>query len=181
LDDLARQGHGPQRHEGDVTDRQLLNRSLHGFDPMTNNPVDGPGFRRKYGVDYDPTIHGTPPDFGGRVLNVPGKGELPIVMNSKIRHFAGEHATKFNTPADYVRAFDEISDSSDFSNFMTGSKVQDAVSMRADAIFGNSFAPRLKGYDQLGLPTVFGPDTTITAIFRKNNGVVELVTMFPEP
>ncbi|MEO1564358.1 MAG: hypothetical protein AAFR98_13055, partial [Pseudomonadota bacterium] len=86
LDDLARQGHGPQRHEGDVTDRQLLNRSLHGFDPMTNSPVDHDKFFKKYGVHYDPIAHGTPPDFGGRMISVPGKGDLPIVLNSKTRH-----------------------------------------------------------------------------------------------
>ena len=64
LDDLVRQGHGPQRHEGDVTDSQLLNRSIHRFDPMTNSPVDHDKFFKKYGVHYDPVALSYSPMFG---------------------------------------------------------------------------------------------------------------------
>lgn len=41
FNELARQGHGPQRHEGFVTRQMLEDRVLHGIDPMTGTRVDG--------------------------------------------------------------------------------------------------------------------------------------------
>ena len=50
LDDLAEEGHGPQRHEGKVTKAQLSDRAVSGFDPMTNSTTDGVhGGKHKYG------------------------------------------------------------------------------------------------------------------------------------
>jgi hypothetical protein len=40
LEDLRRQGHGPQRHEGQVTRAQLEDRVLHGTDPMTGSNIN---------------------------------------------------------------------------------------------------------------------------------------------
>lgn len=184
LDDLAAQGHGPHRHEGDVTDRQLLNRSLHGFDPMTNSPVDAPRFRKKYGVEYDPVVHGTPPSFGGRTISVPRKGDLPIIMNNKIRHVVGDHVTKINTPIDYVRSHDAVRRDPRFKAFASdpNNNYFSVDDIRLDAVFDWPFAQRLKGYDMNGNPTVFGPDTTIYASFTKDaNGIPQLVTLYVDP
>jgi len=52
---------------------------------MTGSVVDHDKFYKKYGVLYDPIEHGTPPDFGGRTIDVPGKGELPLIMKFKLR------------------------------------------------------------------------------------------------
>ncbi|WP_155846183.1 hypothetical protein [Celeribacter ethanolicus] len=60
---------------------------------MTGSVVDYDKFFKKYGVPYDPIKHGTPPDFGGATIHVPGKGDLPITMRIKIKHISGEHAT----------------------------------------------------------------------------------------
>lgn len=38
--ELRAQGHGPQRHEGEVTPRMLEDRVLRGFDPMTGTTID---------------------------------------------------------------------------------------------------------------------------------------------
>lgn len=38
---LRQQGHGPQRHEGEVSRQQLIDRATKGYDPMTNSRVDG--------------------------------------------------------------------------------------------------------------------------------------------
>lgn len=183
LDDLARQGHGPQRHEAAVTDRQLLDRSLGGYDPMTGNEVDFDKFKKKYGVEYDPAIHGTPPGFGGRSVNVPGKGDLPIVVNGKILHIAGDHATKFNIPADYVRAYDAVSDTAAFKAFASSASDDflkvDVVKMKD--VFGPRFEARIKGYDTHGNPTKFGPGAKIIAIFRKVDGQAHLNTLYPDP
>ena len=152
---------------------------------MTNSPMDFDKFRNKYGVDYDPVAHGTPPDFGGRTINVPGKGNLPIAMSKQTRHVAGDHATKFNTPADFVRAHDAIIEDPRFTNFANSSadylRITDFPASRVKD-FGANFQSRLKGYDVLGNPTVFGPNTKIIAAFRKDaNGVPTLLTMFPDP
>ena len=40
LADLSTQGHGPQRHEGDVTPQQLIDRAVHGHDPLTGTTTD---------------------------------------------------------------------------------------------------------------------------------------------
>ncbi len=183
LDGLAGQGHGPQRHEGDVTDRQLLNRSLHGFDPMTNSPVDFDKFKKKYGVDYDPIGHGTPPNFEGRSIDVPSKGNLPIVMNDKIRHVAGDHATKFNTPADFVRAYDEVIKDARFKSFAgpNGGSFLVIPDFPASKVFGKNLQARMKRYDIHGQPTEFGPNTKVFAIFRKVGGKPNLVSLYPNP
>ncbi|MEO0946130.1 MAG: hypothetical protein AAFY06_15090 [Pseudomonadota bacterium] len=71
LDDIARGGpgaHGPQRHERDVTVKQLDDRVLYGKDPMTGTTVDG--------------VHGGPQKYSAV-------------------------ASKFKTPADYVRAYEK--------------------------------------------------------------------------
>lgn len=183
LDELARQGHGPQRHEGDVTDRQLLDRSLLGYDPMTGSEVDFDKFRKKYGVAYDPAAHGTPPDFGGRRINLPGKGDMPLTMSNAIRHANGAHATKINTPADYVRAYDRLVDDPRFKSFASGTDPRLIIDdLSASDVFGSGFQARFKGYDAAGNPTVFGPNTKIVGVFKKNDsGAPQLVTLYPNP
>ena len=183
LAELARQGHGPGRHEGAVTDAQLINRSLHGFDPMTNSPVDYDKFFKKYGVHYDPIAHGTPPNFGGRKINVPGKGDLKLEMSGKIRHIAGEHATKFNTPEDYVRAYDWVVKDPRFKAFeVNGDTYLPIEDINMSDIFGSNFQSRVKGYDENGKPTVFGASTKLIARFTKDaQGNPQLLTMFPDP
>lgn len=41
FDELASQGHGPQRHEGAVTRQMLEDRALRGIDPITGTSIDG--------------------------------------------------------------------------------------------------------------------------------------------
>ncbi|WP_226553567.1 hypothetical protein [Celeribacter naphthalenivorans] len=183
LDDLARQGHGPQRHEGAVTDKQLLDRVLHGLDPMTGSVVDHDKFFKKYGVHYDPIKHGTPPDFGGTMIHVPGKGDLPITMSKKIQHVSGAHATKFNTPEDYVKAYEWVIKDPRVKAFEGNSKPTLRIpDIKMSDIFGPDFEVRIKGYDAFGNRTVFGSDTNLIAIFEKDsNGILQLKTMYPDP
>ncbi len=150
LDDLARQGHGPQRHEGDVTDSQLFDRIHRGLDPMTGRTVDG--------------VHGC-------------------------AHRFCRHATKFNTPADYVRAYDAAIDSPDYRAFLNSTDRQKEVVLNMSDIFGPRFQARIKGYTRVSgrtgqnptiAPTTFPPNTVIKARFRRENGVVKLITMFPD-
>ncbi|MCK2167774.1 hypothetical protein [Thalassospira xiamenensis] len=194
LDDLARQGHGPQRHEGDVTEEMLWNRAYHNIDPMTGTTVDYDRFLKKYGVVYDSDLHGREPDVVN--INVPGKGNLAINWN-KVRHVSGDHATKFNTPADYVRAYEEVLKSAEYKAFLTGADQDQLVlrSLKLSDVFGSNFQARVKGYSVAGgqknpvthtgttfAETVFGNDTKVVAIFEKDaNGIPQLKTMYPDP
>ncbi|QDC10933.1 hypothetical protein FHY55_17565 [Oceanicola sp. D3] len=182
LDELAAQGHGPQRHEGDVTDVQLFFRSLLGHDPMTGTVVDYDKFLRKYGVPYNPAEHGRPPTLSGEMIDVPGKGKLRVEMSNKILHVRGKHATKINTKADYVRAYDEVVKHPDYKAFLKNGEKKDEIKVPAREIFGTSFRTRFKGYDLNGNATIFGPDTMIAAVFEKDaNGMPKLVTLYPNP
>lgn len=180
---LAREGHGPQRHEGDVTDIQLLNRVTKRFDPMTDSIVDAPGFKKKYGVDYDPNRHGVPDDFlgPGVKLTAPDGNEKLLEMSNAIRHPQAPYATKINTPVDYVDAYDAIKDSPGYDAFVASGKKRDAVPMRAGDIFEGDLNVRFKGYDRAGNPVHFGPDTNMIAVFTNNDGVIKLLTMYPDP
>ncbi len=127
--------------------------------------------------------HGTPPDFGGRTINVPGKGDLPVTVSGATWHVAGKHSTKINTPADYVRAYDKVQESPEYIKFSADSSASITIdTVRASDVFGPSFAVRLKGYDAAGNLTYFGPDTKIVAVFvRDKSGAVRLKTLYPDP
>lgn len=151
LDDLAGQGHGPQKHEGDVTDTQLFDRVLLGKDPLTNT------VRR---------------NDKGKIIGV------------------GKHSTKFNTPADYVRAYDKALEHPDYIEFAKSTDLRREIPMKMSEVFEGGFQARIKGYSitsgKVGqnptiAPTVFGPDTQIIARFRRENGVIKLTTMYPNP
>ncbi|QDC10928.1 hypothetical protein FHY55_17540 [Oceanicola sp. D3] len=151
LDELAGQGHGPQKHEGDVTDIQLYERVFEGKDPMTGT------VRR---------------NEKGRILGV------------------GKHSTKFNTPADYVRAYEAVLKHPDFAKFASSNRLRDEIPLSMKKVFGPDFQNRIRGYSILSGKvgenpvigeTAFGPDTEIIARFRRENGRVLLTTLFPNP
>ncbi|TNE66314.1 MAG: hypothetical protein EP336_10605 [Rhodobacteraceae bacterium] len=150
---------------------------------MTGSVVDHDKFFKKYGVHYDPIKHGTPPDFGGTTIHVPGKGDLPITMSNKIKHISGKHATKFNTPEDYVKAYEFIKSSPAYKAFKDGPLDSEPIKgIKMSEIFGPNFESRIKGYDTNGNLTTFGPNTKIVAIFEKDmNGIPQLKTMYPDP
>lgn len=156
LDDLAKDvagAHGPQRHEGDVTDKELLDRILRGIDPMSKTTVDA----------------------------VTGK-----------KHIQVRHATKINTPADYVRAYDHITekltdklyDEARLARY--GGESRFAIQFSIADIFETGVNVRLKGYSRVGpkSSTQFQPidfeGGYIKAVFKfKDDGTFGLYTMFP--
>ncbi|OKH89539.1 hypothetical protein [Thalassospira sp. TSL5-1] len=194
LDELARQGHGPQRHEGDVTDEMLWDRAYKGFDMMTGTTVDYDKFLKKYGVVYDPKIHGTEPKIV--YINAPGKGRLQINWK-KVQHVVGEHATKFNTPADYVRAYEAVIKVPKYRAFLNKPFDKKILidNLKMSDVFGPDFQARVKGYSIIGgknnprihtgtpfAETVFDNNTKIVAVFEKDaNGIPQLKTMYPDP
>ncbi|WP_226553569.1 hypothetical protein [Celeribacter naphthalenivorans] len=114
---------------------------------MTGSIVDHDKFFKKYGVPYDPIKQGTPTDFGGTMIHVPGKRDVPVIVSSKIKHIRGEHATKFNTPEDYVKAYEWIKNSPAHKAFESGSKAHEPNSLtKMSDVFGPHFQARIKGY-----------------------------------
>ena len=155
FDDLKTQGHGPQRHEGDVTTKQLEERCTQGKDPLTGTTTDG--------------VHG-------------GK------------HGYGRHATKVNTPDDYVKAHDSIKNGDEFKKKIKSAEKygEDRVvvdSAKLKDIYGDEYATKVTGRTRVGsmknpkgsVETDF-TDGTMTAVFDKNaEGGWDLTTMYPQP
>ena len=166
-----------------MTDKRLLKRVLHGLDPMTGSVVDYDKFFKKYGVPYEPIKHGPPPDFGRASINVPDKWDLPITMNKKIQHVSGAHTTKFNTPEDYVKAYEWVIKDPRVKAFEGNSKPTLRIpDIKMSDIFGPDFEVRIKDYDAFGNRTGFCSDTNLIAIFEKDsNGILQLKTMYPDP
>jgi hypothetical protein len=155
LKELANQGHGPQRHEGDVTPQQLEDRAVKGFDPMTGTTTDG--------------VHGG-------------------------THKTGRHATKINTPEDYVKAEEAMRQSKKFDEEAKKAKdagidtvVVDDVPLKD--VLGDDYSKKLTGKTRLGSknhPTgaedTDFTDGTMKAIYKEDGkGGYDLVTMYPEP
>ncbi|EPX79304.1 hypothetical protein [Litoreibacter arenae] len=153
LDDLARQGHGPQRHEGDVTDKALFDRVYRGKDPATGR------------------MH--PRDRRGRIRGV------------------GKHSTKFHTPADYVRAYEKALKHPDFKSFKGNSALdRQQVEIPMSDIFGPNFQARVRGFTRASgrtgrqptvVRTVFSANAKVVVRFKRENGIIKLITMYPEP
>lgn len=153
LDDLARQGHGPQRHEGDVKDKQLFDRVYRGIDPMTGNLHRRDRRGRITGVGPHSTKFNTPADYVRtyeKVLETP------------------EYRAFISGASDNVAV--ELPLSSVFgSNFLSRLKGYSRVSGRT----GNS--PTIA-------PTVFSQNSKVLAVFRRDAQVQPfLLTMYPQP
>lgn len=91
--------HGVQRHEGDVTVRQLDNRCMHGKDPMTGSTTDAvTGRQHNYGADA--TKIKTPTDFvrayekaldNPQIKAAMQSGETPVRANIPIADLLGRN------------------------------------------------------------------------------------------
>ncbi|QDC10931.1 hypothetical protein FHY55_17555 [Oceanicola sp. D3] len=158
LGELARDvpgAHGPQRHEGAVTDQALRDRVTDGIDPMSGTTTDA----------------------------VTGK------KHAKVRV-----ATKFNTEADYVRAYDHIfterstqlHDSAARARY--GGEKSFEVDFPISDIFADGVNSRLKGYRRIGprsskkIELVDFEGGYIRAIFKfREDGTFGLYTMYANP
>ena len=129
-------------------------------------------------------------------INVPGKGKLKINWN-KVLHIVGDHATKFNTPADYLRADEAVIKSPEYKAFLNDKNMDQLVfrNLKVSDIFGSNFQARIKGHSVIGgqkntrihtgtpfAETSFDNKSRIIAIFEKDtNGIPQLKTMYPDP
>lgn len=101
IEELARQGHGPGRHEGDVTLAQLAQRCEHGIDPLTGSTTDAvTGRLHSYGrhatkvnsaedyvYAYDFIV--ASPAFRAATAAAPGVGDERVKVSASLQDIYG--------------------------------------------------------------------------------------------
>ena len=156
MTNLRSQGHGPQRHEGQVTPQQLEDRVVQKLDPETGTRLD------KYRTRAD----GTPAN-----------------------HKCGDHATKVNSEAAYVKAELTMRQTEEYKAAVAEGRPDFAVSERLETVYGEDYKAQVSGRSRVrpwpdqspAVPTDF-TDGTMQAIYRRDAaGNYNLVTMYPEP
>jgi hypothetical protein len=100
-----------------------------------------------------------------------------------------KNATKINTPADFVRAYEYLIENSDYKKAVNVGKRKIAIEIPIKEIFGESFRSRIYGRSRVGgaknskryaIDTEFPDNTEMLAIFKKSpSGDYYLYTMYP--
>jgi hypothetical protein len=105
-------------------------------------------------------------------------------------HKCGDHATKFNSERDYVKAEDHFRNSSDFKDRATRGEPRIAVHASLEEIYGPGYKNAVSGSTrQAPWPDTSTPtqptnftDGRVTAYYQRNSsGSYDLITMYPEP
>lgn len=154
LEDLSRQGHGPQRHEGQITDEQLRDRCMNGKDPMTGTTADGvTGLTHKYGRNA--TKINSPEDF--------------------------VHADDFlRSSDDFKKAAREAEITGENVIKLDNKKLEDIYGPDYAKKISGQTRTGSKNNPQGSAPTDF-TDGTMKAIYKRNDqGSWDLITMYPE-
>ena len=152
LEELARQGHGPQKHEGDVEDWQLFDRIYIGKDPETGK------IRRNakgdvIGVGKHSTKFVTPGDYVRAYDKALEHPDYKIFLSNNMENKAEIHLN--------------------FSDVF-GRKYQSRVR-------GYTRVSGKTGKNPTVAKTLFTGSSTIVVRFRKENGKILLTTMYPFP
>lgn len=154
LNDLKTQGHGPQRHEGDVTTKQLTDRSTKGFDPMTGTTVDGvTGGTHKF--NRHATRFLDPGDYVDAEITM--RESQAFKDEEKRATTAGESRVVVKLPVETVLG-------TDFAKKLEG--------VTRDGSVKNLIGSHA---------TNFAGGTMIAIYDKQTDGSVKLVTMYPEP
>ena len=154
LNDLKTQGHGPQRHEGDVTTKQLTDRSTKGLDPMTGTTTDGvTGGTHKF--NRHATRFLDPGDYVDAELTM--RDSQAFKDEDKRATTAGESRVVVKLPVETVLG-------TDFAKKLEG--------VTRDGSVKNLIGSHA---------TNFAGGTMIAIYDKQTDGSVKLVTMYPEP
>jgi hypothetical protein len=155
--DLKNEGHGPQRHEGDVTDQQLDRRARLKEDPETGTRQDA----------YKKNADGTPKNHSC--------GDSATRINSEESYVKGEEYSRnsqsfkdqaaANEPTIAVETPLEDVYGPDYKNEVAG--------RTRSAPWPNTTAPTT--------PTDFTDGTLVSVYRRQADGTYKLLTMYPEP
>lgn len=156
FNDLKTQGHGPQRHEGDVTPKQLEDRCTKGIDPMSGTKTDSiTGKTHKYSANA--TKVNTPEDY--------------VNANNKLKS-----SQEFKDKA----ASAEISGENIIS--VKGEKLKDIYGAEYQSKVMGKTRIGTKANPEGVSDTVFTDSSTMKGVYKKGeNGDWNLVTMYPEP
>ncbi|QDC10935.1 GDP-mannose 4,6-dehydratase [Oceanicola sp. D3] len=104
LDELAQDvpgAHGPQRHEGDVTDQALLDRILHGIDPMSGTTIDAVT-GKKHRKPRKATKINTPTDYVRLYDHIAGELRDELLDKARLARYGGEKIFKMEFPINDV-------------------------------------------------------------------------------
>ncbi len=162
MDELAAQGHGPQRHGSHITERQLDDRAMYSIDPVTGTRFDA----------YLKNNDGTPK------LHKPTKHATKVLSDEA---YVEAESFMCNNQAykDAVAQADKLGD-----NRVV---IEDII--RLEDVFGTDYKQHVFGKTRMGsLKHPTGSvdtdltDGTMTAVYIKDaSGKWNLRTMYPEP
>ncbi len=164
LNYLAKEGHGPQRHEGAVTPKQLSDRVLLGHDPVTGTPFDAYKKIKK-----------------GKKKGQPAK------------HSCAQHATRLKDPGDYVDADETVRGGTEFANKRAASVKAKSnfvkVEIPLEEALGTGYETKLEGFTRKGTkakptgtePTNFTGGKLVALYIIQPDGSEKLLTMYPDP
>lgn len=161
INDLKSQGHGPQRHEGDVTEEQLDRRARLKEDPETGTRQD----------KYQKNADGTP-------------------KNHKCAEHATKVNSEVNSEESYIKAEEHSRNDQVFKDKATSGEENITVETPLKDIYGDNYKDHVSGRSRTTpLPDTTTPtvstnfeDGYMRAIYQKNSqGDYDLVTMYPNP
>ncbi len=164
LGHLAKEGHGPQRHEGGVTPKQLSDRVEKGLDPVT----------------------GTEFDAYKKIKKGAKKGQ-------PAKHSCAEHATRLKDPGDYVDADETVRSGKAFAGERAKTVAAGSTFLKVEISLEDAFGPdykdKLEGFTRLGTkdapkgtePTDFTGGKLVALYIIQPDGSENLLTMFPDP
>lgn len=159
--ELATQGHGPQRHGPAITEQQLDDRAIRGFDPVTGTTDDA----------YNKLPNGNPATHS--------YGKNATKVTSEEAYVQAE---------EYIKNSQEFKDITTAADAVNNTRPE-AVIVKLEDIYGSNYKNNLFGKTRTG--TARNPtgsvetdftDGTMKAVYRKDtNGNWNLHTMYPEP
>ncbi|MFC7623473.1 hypothetical protein [Microlunatus sp. GCM10028923] len=170
IDELKNEGHGPQRHV-EITDdgrKGRLGTAAHDENGDVMYRPDG-HVKKQRGSQIDPET-GTPTD----------------AMNGGL-HFCGPYACKFNDPADYCRADEELRRRAvDTGELNQEARASDLFpGQHPNDLFDGFYQDPNQPEDNDGKPrfkSVDFTDCTIKSFYvESDDGALNLTTMYPDP
>lgn len=153
---LKTQGHGPQRHEGDVTPQQLEDRCTKGIDPMSGTTTDAvTGKSHKYSANA--TKVNTPEDY--------------VTANNKLKN-----SQEFKDKTKLADSNGEV------KIVVESTKLKDIFGQDYPSIVTGRTRIGTKNNPAGAKLTKFTDDSTMLGVYIKNSkGLWELRTMYPNP
>ena len=156
LQKLREEGHGPQRHGGQITQDQLKDRAMHGKDPLTGTTIDG--------------VHGGTHNYSKNATKI----------NSDKSYVSGEN--KLRTSDEFKQKIADAENNGENKVIIENQKLEDIYGPRYKDHVSGQTRQGTKNNPTGTTPTDF-TDGTMKGIYTKdaNTGKWNLTTMYPDP